>query len=232
MAAFPKLLAEFIATFTLIFVGAGAVCADALTGGKLGITGIAFAHGLAICVMVYAFGYISGAHINPAVSFGLFLARKMRAGEFLSYVVAQLLGAVVAAFLLGKIYPVYAQVAPYLGLCNLPGAALPNFVWHCGLVVEAILTFFLVFLVAVVLHVAVDDRGMKPPMGLAIGLTVTLGVLMGGPLTGAALNPARAFGPALITGRWANHWIYWVGPLLGAAVAALLYTRVFAKRGR
>ncbi|MBI4365644.1 MAG: MIP family channel protein [Deltaproteobacteria bacterium] len=221
-----KLMAEFIATFVLVFIGAGAVCADVFTGGKLGITGIAFAHGLAITVMVYAFGYVSGAHINPAVSFGLFVARKLSAPDLFRYVLAQLAGAGIAALLLAQIYPSYVQAAPFLGLCNLPGA-LPTFHYSCGVVTEAILTFFLML---VILHVAVDERGLKPPMGLAIGFTIAMGVLMGGPLTGAAMNPARAFGPAAVTGTWANHSIYWIGPLAGAAAASLLYGSLFAKR--
>lgn len=229
MGNIQKLAAECIATFALIFIGAGAVCADALTGGKLGVTGIAFAHGLTIVVMVYAFGYISGAHINPAVSFGLFLARKLKAGELLTYVIAQLAGAALAGWCLAKTYPDYVHAAPYLGLCNLT-AGLPTFTLQCGIIIEAILTFFLM---TTVLHVAVDERGMKPPMGLAIGLTVAAGIFMGGPLTGAAMNPARAFGPAFATGQWVNHVVYWAGPLLGAGVAAVLYQTLFAKvRGK
>lgn len=222
-----KLLAEFITTFALIFIGAGAVCIDTLTGGKVGLVGIALAHGLTICVMVYAFGYISGAHINPAVSFGLFLAKKLDAMHLCFYVVAQLAGAAVAAKLLSGIFPNFVHAAPFLGLCNLPGDLLPTFTLRCGIITEAILTFFLM---TVVLHVAVDERGMKPPMGLAIGFTVAMDIFLGGPLTGAALNPARAFGPALVTGHWLNHAIYWAGPLLGAGVAAVLYQTVFARK--
>lgn len=227
MGMVSKLAAEFIATFALIFIGAGSVCVDALTGGKIGVVGIAFAHGLTIAVMVYAFGYISGAHINPAVSFGLLLLRKISARDFVGYVVAQLAGAAVAGLLLAKTFPTYAGSPPFLGLCQLPGSLLPTFTVACATLTEAILTFFVM---TVVLHTAVDERGMKPPMGLAIGLTVTLDILMGGPLTGAAMNPARAFGPALATGNWTSHGIYWAGPLLGAAVAALLYQSLFAKR--
>lgn len=218
-----KLLAEAIGTFALILIGAGAVCTDAFTGGKIGVTGIAFAHGLTILVMVYAFGYISGTHINPAVSLGLFISKKLSALEFAAYVAAQLVGAGIAGFLLAQIYPNFVHAAPYLGLCTFGGTITPLM----AIVIEAVLTFFLV---TTVLNVAVDDRGLKPPMGIAIGLTVTAAIFLGGPLTGAALNPARAFGPALAAGNWGNHYVYWVGPLLGSLVAASLYKGIFSKK--
>lgn len=220
---YKKLLAEMVGTFSLILLGAGAVCTDVFTGGKIGVTGIAFAHGLAILAMVYAFGYISGTHINPAVSLGLFMCKKLSPTEFIAYVAAQLVGAGVAGYLLAQIYPNLTHAAPYLGLCSIAGGLTPTM----AIMIEAVLTFFLV---TVVLNVAVDDRAMKPPMGIAIGLTVTAAIFLGGPLTGAALNPARAFGPALASGNWTNHMVYWVGPFLGAIVAAGLYKTVFSKK--
>lgn len=218
---YQKLVAEAIGTFALILIGAGAVCTDTFTGGKIGVVGVAFAHGLIILAMVYAFGYISGTHINPAVSFGLFIAKKLSPTELVAYVAAQLVGAGIAGYLLAQIYPNYVHAAPYLGLCSIATGISPLM----AVVIEAVLTFFLV---TTVLNVAVDDRAMKPPMGIAIGLMVTAAIFLGGPLTGAALNPARAFGPALASGNWMNHFVYWVGPLLGALVAATLY--VFSKK--
>ncbi len=215
-------LAEFIGTFALILVGAGSVCADVLSGGKLGITGIAFAHGLTIMVMIYAYGHISGAHFNPAVTVPMWLTRRIPLRQAVGYVVAQLAGASVAGLLLSRLVGSLVYVPPYLGTC-----ALTNTTVLGGVVLEAILTFFLV---SVIWGMAVDPRSPKPPVGLAIGFTVTLDILMGGYFTGAAMNPARAFGPALATGHWTHQAVYWIGPLLGGCAAGVLYDTVFLKK--
>ena len=216
-----SLLAEFIGTFALILIGAGAICAEVLSGGKVGITGIALAHGLTIMAMAYSLGHISGGHFNPAVTIAMFVNKKIKLHQGVSYIVAQLVAAAVAGYLLRAVAPSLVNSAPFLGACDLNGVSV-----GLGVLIEAILTFFLV---TVIWGVAVDGRGNKTVAGLAIGLTITLDILMGGYFTGAALNPARAFGPALATGHWANHLVYWVGPILGALGAGLLSEKVFLK---
>lgn len=214
-------LAEAIGTFALILVGAGAVCMDVATGGKLGVTGIAIAHGLVIFTMASALGSISGGHFNPAVSFAMLLTRRQSPGQSALYVVSQLAGATVAGLLLGRLLHNYEFMSnpPFLGSCDLT-----NIGFKGGVAIEAVLTFFLVL---VIFGTAVDPKGQSATTPLAIGLTITLGILFGGPLTGAALNPARAFGPALASGHWSNHAVYWLGPLLGGGAAGLLYEFFF-----
>jgi len=208
-----RLTAEAIGAFTLTFIGGGAIIAT--KGGDL--LAIAIAHGLAIGVMVCALGHVSGGHFNPAVSFGMLLTRRLNPQEFASYVVAQCGGAIVAAILLRIIY----DQASVKGASPALGAGVGA---GKGLLVEVILTFFLVF---VIFGVAVDPRGSFAAVaGLPIGLTITIDILMGGPLTGAAMNPSRWIGTAILGGQWSQFWIYIVGPLAGAAVAALLYENV------
>ena len=210
-----KLVAEFIGTFTLIFIGVGAIAADHATNGALGLTGIALAHGLAIAVMVSATAAISGGHLNPAVTLGLLAAGKVRGGTALSYIVAQCLGAIVAAFLVKMAMP-----GAWLDAVGMGTPALGDGVTvGQAVVMEVILTFFLMF---VVYGTAVDARAPKMA-GLFIGLTVALDITAGGPVSGAAMNPARHLGPALLGGGLQNVWIYWVGPILGAVLAALIY---------
>lgn len=209
------LIAEFIGTFTLIFVGVGSIVADYLSGGKVGLTGIALAHGLAIGVMISAVAAISGGHLNPAVTIGLWSAKKINTNNCLGYVIAQCLGAIFAAFLIKLAVPTDALTAVGMGTPAL-GQGISV---QMGLVTEIILTFFLVF---VVYGTAVDARAPKVG-GLFIGLTVALGVLMGGPISGAAMNPARYIGPALLGGGLQNAWIYWVGPIIGGVLAAQIY---------
>ena len=216
-------LAEFIGTFALIFIGAGSVCADTLSGGKLGITGIAFAHGLTIMAMVYAFGHISGGHFNPAVTLPMMLTKRLSLRTGISTIGAQLVGSTLAACCLGWLFARLVTSPPYLGACVLAQEVSVL----GGTFIEAILTFFLV---SVVWAMAVDPRSPKAPAGLAIGLTVTLDILMGGYATGAAMNPARALGPALASGQFANHLVYWIGPLIGGVLAGFLYEYVFLKK--
>jgi MIP family channel proteins len=215
MSTTQKLAAEFIGTFALIFVGVASICTGA------GLVGIAIAHGLTIAVMVSAFGYISGGHFNPAVSFGLLVAGKLPAAQFVSYTAAQLTGAVAGAFAAATLLPpemVHAGTlgTPLLGHGITAGQAIGF---------ETLTTFFLV---AVVFGTAVDPRAAKMG-GLFIGLTVTLEILAGGAISGASLNPARTFGPALIGGHWQGHFVHWVGPLLGGSIAGVLYKAVFSK---
>ena len=208
--------AEFLGTFTLCFVGQGAICAQQMIGAS-GLLSIAVAHGLALAVMISALGAISGAHFNPAVSFGFFMTGRQSARSMFSYWAAQILGAVVASFLLRAVYPTSIWEPVHLGAPSVH-ASIPLF---GAFVAEFVATFFLV---AAVWGTAVDER--HPPIGgFGIGLAVTMGILAIGPATGAALNPARAIGPALVSNSWGAHWVYWVGPLLGAGAAAMLYDR-------
>ena len=221
-----KLVAEFIGTFALIFFGAGSICADQYLhgAGGSGLLGIALAHGLAIGIMVSALGHVSGGHFNPAVTIGFWVTKRINTLDVIGYWAAQLVGAIAAAYLLKAIVPDDAWRAVALGT----PALARDFRVLDGMILEGVMTFFLVL---VVFATAVDEKGAwRAISGFGIGLTITMGILTGGPLTGAALNPARAFGPALASAHWANHGVYWVGPLAGGFVAGLLYDSVFLKK--
>jgi aquaporin TIP len=210
------MVAEAIGTFTLCFVGILAITAGKITDappGTVSLASIALAHGLAIAVMVAALGAISGGHFNPAVTFGFVVTGRMTPVRGALYWVAQLLGAFVAGAVLVGVFgaKTVADGTPVLTEGVPTGA---------GILLEAVTTFFLVL---VVFGTAVDERAPKSVFPFAIGLTVALDIMAIGPLTGAAMNPARAFGPALASGHWDDQLVYWVGPLLGGAAAALLY---------
>ena len=200
------LIAEFIGTFALIFIGAGAAALG------LGGLGVALAHGFVIVGFAYAYGHISGTLINPAVTFGLLIAGEIKAARAAGYVAVQLAGGIAGAYCLCA---VLGGSESGLGATVLA----ENVTIGQGLVLEAILTFFLV---NTVLNAAVSGKAGNLA-GVAIGLTLVFCILMGGPLTGASLNPARTLGPALISGNFADLWLYFVGPIAGAAVAGLLY---------
>ena len=218
-AAWKPLLAEAIGTFTLIFAGAGAIIVNEVTRGGVGLLGIAFAHGLAIAVMVSAFGAISGGHFNPAVTCGFLAAGRIPSGRAITYIVAQAAGAILAALALQTSYPAAAAAAVHLGT---PGLA-PGVAFWTGVFLEAVGSFLLV---AVVFGTVVHPQAPRIG-GLAIGLTIAMDILAFGPLTGAAMNPARAFGPAFVAGDWTAQGVYWIGPILGGAVAGWLYSRVY-----
>lgn len=220
--AVGKCLAECIGTFALIFIGAGSICASQLPGVQSGLVGVALAHGLTIAVMASATGHISGGHLNPAVTLGAAVTRRIAPALAVAYVLSQLIGAVVAAFILRRAFGQGVWGPVGLGTPQL-GNGIGDF---GGFAIETILTFFLVF---VVFGTGIDARGPKIG-GLAIGAAVCLDILMGGPLTGAAMNPARALGPALAAGVWEHHWVYWAGPLLGGAMAGLVYDKLVAPR--
>jgi aquaporin TIP len=209
------LVAEFIGTFTLIFIGVGSIVADYLTGGKLGLTGVALAHGLAIGVMVSATAAVSGGHLNPAVTISLWSVRKINTVNAIAYIIAQCLGAIFASFLLKLAVPADALSAVGMGTPALGHGITVQM----GVVTEMVLTFLLVF---VVYGTAVDFRAPKCG-GLFIGLTIALDILMGGPISGGSMNPARYTGPALFLGSFQNAWIYWVGPIVGGVLAAQIY---------
>ena len=214
-----KCAAEFLGTFAIVFFGGGSVCMSIRPDIGLGLVGIALAFGLVVAVMVSSIGHISGAHFNPAVTFMVFTTRRMTAVAAASYVVAQLAGALAAAFVLGTII---GPEAIKLGTTGLAVGTSPA----AGAAIEAILTFFLVL---VIYGTAIDARGHKLG-GIAIGGVVTLNILMAGPLTGASMNPARTFGPALASNHWQHHWVYWVGPMVGALLASLVYEKVLAPK--
>jgi aquaporin Z len=206
--------AEFVGTFALIFAGAGAV-AFARTA-----TDIALANGLVIAVMVSAMAMISGGFFNPAVTLGFVVTRRIAAPLAVAYWIAQLGAAALAAVLLNWVLPSATATGTHLGAPALSGISAGK-----GVAVEAVLTFFLVW---VVFATAVDPRGsFKQIAGLAIGLTITFGVLVGIGLTGGAMNPARAFGPQLVGNHWDDFWVWYVGPLAGGAIAALLYAALY-----
>ena len=212
-------VAEFIGTFALVFMGAGAICMDAFTDGEVGLVGIALAHGLAIALSVSALGHISGGHFNPALTIGLAVAGKHPGRQVVPYILAQLAGAYLAAMLLFVVVPALAATKVRLGTPLVS----PDLGFFHATLVELILTFFLM---VGVFGTAVDPRGPKMG-GFGIGLVITMGTLVGGPMTGAAMNPARTFGPALVYNIWSNHLVYWIGPILGAILAALIYKSCF-----
>ena len=215
-----SLLAEFIGTFALIFIGAGA---GALGIG--GLVGVAFAHGLVIIGFAYAYGHISGTHINPAVTLGVFAAGKIDAARAFSYIVFQIAGGIVGALALRWVLggPETGLGATTLARDLSVGNTLITITPAVGLFLEAILTFFLV---NTIMNAGISGKATIPG-GLAIGFTLVFCILMGGPLTGASLNPARTIGPALATGNFADLWVYLVGPVLGGIAAGLLYKMVF-----
>jgi len=186
--------------------------------------GIALAHGLAIAVLVAATARISGGHINPAVTFAAVITGRMKLGPGIFYVAAQLLGAVVAALILDAV--LVEAVAGDLGAHRLNDTALSG--TGAGLIVEIILTFILVF---TVFAVAMDPRGPANLAPIAIGFAVLIDHFVGVPLTGASMNPARSFGPALVANVWDDHWVYWVGPLVGGGLAGLIYHFVYLTNG-
>jgi MIP family channel proteins len=207
-------IAEFVGTFALIFVGVGAI----KTAGH-DVLGIALAHGLTIAAFVSATLHISGGQLNPAVTFGLLCGGHMTLRNALRYWTAQLLGGVIAALICLGLFGRDVVVT------GTPQLAINLNAWQ-GILVEAILTFFLVF---VVYGTAVDERG-RGVAGFAIGSTITLDILFGGPLTGAAMNPARVFGPAVAANFWHDHYVYWVGPFLGAAAGGLVYSLLMERQ--
>ena len=231
--------AEFVGTFALIFIGAGSILtfaklfAPAINStqaqdvyGGLTLVGVALAHGLAIAVMASAVGHISGGHFNPAITLGFVVTRRIALELAVVYWSVQFAGAAAASALLRWIFDNQPRQLTNLGAPAL-GAGVS--VWQ-GLVIELVLTFFLVW---VVFATAADPGGtFKSIAGLAIGLTITADILIGGPLTGAAMNPARAFGPELLQRDWADAWVWYVGPFAGGALAALVYEFLYLRPQR
>jgi aquaporin NIP len=206
--------AEGLAAFALVFAGCGAIVTNASHQNTLGSVGVSLVFGLVIMVMIYATGHLSGAHINPAVTIAFTLTRHFPGRNAIAYIGAQLAGAVAGAFLLLAAWP--SKPA------NL-GSTVPSVSTGTALLYEIVLTAFLMF---VIIAVATDTRAVGAAAAIAIGGTVGLDALFGGPITGASMNPARSFGPALASGTWTDFWIYIVGPVVGAAIGALAYQLV------
>ena len=202
--------AECIGTFGLVFIAAGAAMVDEVSGGSLGLVGNALASGLVVAAMVYATGHISGAHINPAVTLAFALVRRISLRDAGVYWAAQMVGAVLAASVLRLL----------LGKVGIMGGHAITIDPVQAVGVEIVLTFLLMF---VIMAVATDKRAVGRAAALAIGATVTFDILVGGPLTGGSMNPARTTGPAILAVNWQDLWVYWVGPPVGAALAAFLY---------
>jgi MIP family channel proteins len=219
------LVAEIAGTFLFFFVGIGAAASidraafysGGAIDGAVGLLVIALAHGVVLAVLVSSLGAVSGAHFNPAVTFGVWIAGQIPGRRAAAYVLAQLIGGILAALAVRVVFP--AVISPTLGLPAV-GAGIDPI---AAIGVEAILTMVLLL---AVFGTAIDPRGPKVG-GLAIGFAVAADILMGGPLTGGAMNPARWFGPAAVTGVWDNSFVWIIGPLLGAAIAALAYRYFF-----
>jgi len=220
--ALRRAVAEFVGAFALIFIGAGSiVTANSIHDPSL--IGVAIAHGVTIAVMVSALGHVSGGHFNPAITVGFLITRRIKPALAVLYWLSQFGGAALAALLVRDLLPRASSEAVHLGVPALGGGVDAS----AGFALEAIFTFFLVW---VVFATAVDPRGtFKSIAGLAIGLTITIDILFGGPLTGAAMNPARAFGPQLVGSHWSHAWVWYAGPVLGAAVAAALYELLYLR---
>jgi aquaporin Z len=213
-------VAEFVGTYALIFVAAGGAAFARTT------TDLALANGLVIAVMVSAVGFISGGFFNPAVTLGFLVTRRIAPALAVWYWIVQFGGAALAALTLKWVLPTALENASSLGVPSLQQGISSG----SAVVVEAILTFFLLW---VVYATAVDERGaFKQIAGLAIGFTIAMGVIFAGPLTGAAMNPARAFGPQLVGDHWSHWWIWYVGPLAGGVIAACLYEILYLRPSR
>lgn len=207
-------LAEGIGTFILVFAGTGSVIVNSISNGTVTHLGISFVFGAVVAALIYGMGHLSGAHFNPAVTLGFWASGFFPKRRVLPYILAQVLGAIAASALL---------LISLGSVANL-GATLPlNGNWFQSLVLEIVLSFILMF---VILGSGLDRRAHVGFAGLAIGLTVGLEAAFMGPITGASMNPARSFGPAVVAGIWQHHWVYWVAPILGAQLAVAVYRQL------
>jgi MIP family channel proteins len=205
--------AEGLGVFAIVFTAGGASITNRLSGGQMGPVGAALVSGLTVMAMIYALGHVCGAHFNPAVTLAFTLARHFPWREAPGYIVAQLSGAILAALTLKGLF---SEVAS-LGVTVPAGSAGQS------LVLEGIVTFFLMF---VIMAVATDSRAVGQSAAIAIGVIITVDILVAGPVSGASMNPARSFGPALISGAWQDSWVYWLGPIAGAILGAIVYQLV------
>ena len=219
MTRLPKYVAETVGTFCLVFAGTGVIALRAAGQGQVSALEVSLAFGLVVLAMVYAVGHISGAHLNPAVTFAFYCSRRLDGAEVVPYWAAQLAGAVSASLVVGLLF----------GAAGGLGATAP-----AGGVGRAFLMEFLLtaILVLVIMAVAIDHRAQGSMAGVAIGATVCLCAILGGPVSGASMNPARSFGPALVGLNFAHHWLYWVAPLLGGMAGAGLYRVIQCDAGK
>jgi aquaporin-4 len=229
MVAGRAWFAEALCTFALVFFGPlSIIVASTMFGDTLNLEGlliISLAHGGAIGLMVYAFGHVSGAHINPAVTIPMIITKKIGVKDGIGYIVFQIIGAIIAAFTLKTIFPVLGAKVNF-GTQGGPSALLGNSAMS-GFALELVFTFFLV---TVIFMTAVHKKAPAGMYGLVIGGMIFLLHLVGIPLTGASMNPARTLGPALASGYWDFHWIYWAGPIIGGIIAGLIMHYVFVKK--
>ncbi len=201
-----KYCAELLGTFALVFAGTGAIVINDVSGGVITHVGVALTFGLVVLAMIYTFGDISGAHLNPAVTLGFFIARRFPARELVPYVASQMLGALAASLTLKFLFPAHSTL----------GATLPAGAASQSFVLEVILTFFLML---VILSVSTGAKEKGITAGIAVGGVIALEALFAGPICGASMNPARSLGPALVSGNLSDVWIYLAAPVLGAALA-------------
>ena len=223
---YKKYLAELLGTFALVFVGSGCVCADyylVQSGSQgFGLLGIAIAFGFVVVAVAYSLGYISGAHINPAVTISMVVTKRMKSGVGVMYIVSQVVGATLAGYLLKALFP-EALASVFLGTCVLGSTVSVS----QAIIMEAVITFLLVF---VVFATVIDKRATPALAGLAIGFVVLFGVMVGGAISGGSMNPARVFGPALASGHFANHYVWWIGPIVGGVLAGFTYDIFFSEK--
>ena len=224
MNAYKKYIAELVGTFALVFIAAGSLCADfslRQTGGQgLGLLGTSIAYGIVVIAVIYAISYISGSHVNPAVTISFWITKRMDPNTAIMYIVSQIAGASLAGLALKTLFP-DALNTLYLGTSMLaPGVTAAR-----GILMEFIITFLLVFTVYGTL---VDRRASPGFAGVAIGLVVLFGSLIGGTISGGAANPVRVFGPAIASGQFTHHYVWWIGPILGGIAAGFVYDKVFA----
>ena len=213
-----KIIAEMVGTYALVFMGCGAIAINHSTDGALGHLGICAVFGLVITSMIYATGHLSGAHFNPAVTIAFASVGRFPLKEVPGYIIGQSIAAILAAASLW-----WCLEAP-----DIIGTTTPAGTWVQSFTLEVVLTFFLMF---VIIAVATDSRAVGSQAGLAIGCTVALCALMGGPISGASMNPARTLGPALMGGEWSGFWIYIFAPIIGAILAAFLYQFIRCEEG-
>ena len=216
-----SVVAEFVGTFFFVTLGAGVIVTDQMMGGKLGLAGIAVCHGLALSLAVTATMRVSGGHINPAVTVAMLTIGKIKPTMAGAYIIGQLLASLLAGAVLVSIFDKSVWDPVHLGTPALAdGVGVGLGVW-----VEIILTFFLIF---AIMGTAVYAKSPIQIGGFGVGLTILADILVGGPVTGASMNPARSFGPAIVSGFTDNHWVYWVGPIIGAVLAANVYYYMIA----
>ena len=229
MNAYKKYMAEFVGTFALVFIAAGSVCADFYlrqAGGQgLGLLGISIAFGIVVIGVIDATSYVSGSHVNPAVTVSFWITKRMEPNTAIMYILSQIAGASLAGLGLKTLFPDAAKTV-YLGTCVLaPGVSIAR-----GVLMEFIISFLLIFTIYGTL---VDKRASAGFAGVAVGLVVLFGAMIGGTISGGAMNPARVFGPAIASGQFTHHYVWWLGPILGGIAAGFVYDKLFAeKRGK